>query len=341
MTPTALRCRITSPRTPLLPVTTHPAAPAHSCGQSSPAVNTLRVAPKRARLSPACGTTRSPPAVATMLVACSGRAAAQLAVRALVRHAAPCSAPPGGSARQLATAARLGQFAGLARQQCAAKFGHRLAARPGGGGCARGLRTTPVTMGLKTGIVGLPNVGKVRGRQPQHHTTQQVAVLRAAGAASLAQLSSSPAVRDAHGGASLAAQPTHAAPCHPPRAPSPPCSTRCARTPRHRPPIFRSAPSSRTWALSRCLTTGCRRSPTFPARVRAVGDVGWSARQAHGIVPVPGLWWWWWRSCCLSRKAAHRVCTRCAPAHSSSRKDCAHQRGVCGHCGAGEGRQPG
>lgn len=27
---------------------------------------------------------------------------------------------------------------------------------------SRGLRTTPVTMGLRTGIVGLPNVGKVR-----------------------------------------------------------------------------------------------------------------------------------------------------------------------------------
>ena len=39
--------------------------------------------------------------------------------------------------------------------------------RAGGHFCggSRGLRTTPVTMGLRTGIVGLPNVGKVGAGQ--------------------------------------------------------------------------------------------------------------------------------------------------------------------------------
>ena len=93
---------------------------------------------------------------------CSGRAAAQLlpavmraqpralgaAVRALHAHVAGGVAPaaPQGSALQ-------GSFLGRCAALRTSRSQHL---------SSRGFRSTVTTMGLKTGIVGLPNVGKVR-----------------------------------------------------------------------------------------------------------------------------------------------------------------------------------
>lgn len=157
---------------------------------------------------------------------------------------------------------------------------------------ARGFHRTMVTMGLKTGIVGLPNVGKVRrqadGPGPADHRRRPL----------LCRLlpARPPAL---HARPML---PRSSAPCACPR--SPPCSTRCVRTPRRRPPTSPSARLSPTSASWRSPTPASRWVLAPPAGQLAgrLDTRGLSALRAGRLAPAVVQVWWQWSS--LARQAA-------------------------------------
>lgn len=96
------------------------------------------------------------------LTACGTRGAVQLtkAAAGCVRTIASTSAPRATLLRQAASpAAQLGQSSFVGGQCAQLAGGVRRVAQQQAG--SRGFRSSTITMGLKTGIVGLPNVGKV------------------------------------------------------------------------------------------------------------------------------------------------------------------------------------